>query len=109
MFPAYRVSKLFEVDIVAGKKHKEKSFNENWEAEIAAYDSECQRLEKEFYEKHVIITESGNSELTVEENNILILFLNGISCSEIAKQYEVEEEIISGLIEIIRAKLSLRD
>ena len=109
MFPGYRVSKLFEVDTVTGKKRKEKSYNENWETEIAEYDAECQRIEKEFYEKHIIITESGNSELTADENEILILFLNGISCSEIAKQYKVEEGVITGLMEIIRAKLSFSD
>ena len=109
MFPGYRVSKLCEVDTVTGKRLKDKSYNENWETEIVAYDSECQRIEKEFYEKHIIITESGNSELTAEENEILILFLDGVSYSEIAKQYKVEEEVVTGLMEIIQAKLSLNE
>ena len=101
------MSKLSEVDYVTGKKHKDNSYNENWKTEIEAYDAECQRIEKEFYKKHIIITESGNSDLTDEENEILILFLNGVSCSEIAKQYKVEEEIVTGLMEIIQAKLSM--
>ena len=48
-------------------------------------------------------------EETEEENDVLILFLNGISCSEIANQYKVEEKIITGLMEIIRSKLSLSE
>ena len=55
----------------------------------------------------IIINESGRSELTDEENEIITLVLNGNSCVEIAKQYEVEVDVISGLLEVIRAKLSL--
>ena len=91
---------------MSGKRHKGE-YNENWEAEIAAYDRECQRLEKEFFEKHIIITGSGDDRLTVEENEILNLYLNGISFEEIAKQNKVEINVITGLMEIIRAKLSL--
>jgi len=92
---------------VTGKKSKDKTYNENWKAEIDAYDAECQRIEKEFYEKHIIIKVSGNSELTEEENSVLTLFLNGVPCGEIAKQYNVETEVVTGLLEVIRAKLSL--
>ena len=94
---------------MAGKKHKEDSFNKNWEAEIAAYDAECRQIEREFYKKHIIITDPGMSELTDEENDVLTLFLNGFSCNEIAKQYKIETEVITGLLEIIKAKLSLID
>ena len=92
---------------MAGKKQKEKSINENWESELAAYDAECANIEKEFYEKHFVVTKSGYSELTKEENKVFILYLNGIPCAEIAKQFSVENEVISGLIEVIKAKLSV--
>ena len=94
---------------VAENKQKDKSFNENWESEIKAYDEECRRIEKNFREKHVIIKESGSDKLTAEENEVLTLFLNGVSCPEIADTYNVETEIITGLLEIIQAKLSLSD
>ena len=88
--------------------HKNKAgFNENWESEIAAYDEECRRKEEDFRKNSIIINESGRSELTDEENEIITLVLNGNSCVEIAKQYEVEVDVISGLLEVIRAKLSL--
>jgi len=92
---------------VPGKKHRKQSYNENWETEIAEYDAECKKTEKEFFEHHIVIRDSGNSELTEEENAVLVLFLNGVSCEEIAKQYKVEVEVITGLLEIVRAKLSL--
>ena len=94
---------------MTAKKKKAKPFNENWEAEIAAYDEECRRREKEFLEKHVIIKGSGSKKLTDDENEVLTLFLNGVSCEDIAKQNKVEVEIVTGLLEIIRAKLSLED
>ncbi len=94
--------------MMAAKKKKAKPFNENWEAEIAAYDEEFRRREKEFKKKHIII-ESGSKKLTVDENKALTLFLNGVSCEDIAKQFKVEVEIVTGLLEIIRAKLSLED
>ena len=93
---------------MAGRKHKEE-YNKNWKAEITAYDKECQCLEKEFYKTHIIITESSNDGLTVEENEVLNLYLNGFSFEEIAKQYKVEVEVVTGLMEVIRAKLSLTD
>ena len=94
---------------MAGKKHKEDSYNKNWETEIEAYDTECQQTEREFYNKHMIISGSGKSNLTDEENDVLTLFLNGVPCDEIAKQYNVETEVITGLLDIIKAKLSLID
>lgn len=94
---------------MAGKRSKKESYNENWKAEIASYDEECQRKEKLFFSENIVIPESGNSGLTVEENEVLRLFLNGIPCNQIANQYEVEEGVITGLLEIIRAKLSLND
>jgi len=84
-------------------------YNENWKAEIEAYDKECARNEKEYREHFIVVKDSGRSELTKEENEVLVLYLNGLPCSEIAKQYEVEVEVITGLLEIIRAKLSLID
>ena len=94
---------------MAGKKQKYKSFNEDWESEIKAYDEECRRFEQNFHEKHVLIKESGSDKLTGEENEVLTLFLKGIPCSEIANIFNVEKEIITGLLEIIQAKLSLSD
>ena len=91
---------------MAGKKQKEKSINENWEEAIAAYDAEYARIEKEFYGKHFIINESGNSELTEEENEVFILYLNGVPYAEIANQFSVENDVITGLIEVIKTKLS---
>ena len=95
--------------MVAGKKQKDTPFNENWESEIAAYDEECHRIEKEYHENHIIVEESGSDKLTEEENEVLTLFLKGTSCSEIANIFNVEIEIITGLLEIIQAKLSLDD
>ena len=94
---------------MAGRKHKEDSSNKNWEAKIAAYDTERQQTEREFYNKHMIISGSGKSDLTDEENDVLTLFLKGVSFDEIAKQYKVETEVITGLLDIIKAKLSLLD
>jgi len=94
---------------VAGKKQKDNSFNENWESEIKAYDEECRRIEQKFREKHMLIKESGSDKLTDEENEVLNLFLKGIPCSEIATIFNIETEIITGLLEIIQAKLSLED
>jgi len=95
---------------VAGKRRKKPcEINANWEAEIAAYDETCRLREAEYARHTIVIKDSGNTELTEEENAVLTLFLNGVSCSEIAKQFEVEVELITGLLEIIRAKLSLID
>ena len=94
---------------MSGKRSKKESCNEKWEAEIASYDEECQREEKKFFSEHIFIPESGSSDLTVEENEVLKLFLNGVSCDQIASQYEVEEGVITGLLEIIRVKLPLND
>lgn len=86
-----------------------KDFNENWEAEMATYDAACESEEREFRRKHLLFKNSGSSALTDEENEIFDKVLRGIPCDEIAEQYGVEKELITGLIEIIRAKLSLID
>ena len=90
-------------------KFKKEEYNENWEFEIAAYDNECRRNDEEFRKHALIIRDPGNDELTDEENEVLTLYLNGVSCKEIAKQCEVEQEIISGLLDVISAKLSLNE
>jgi len=95
--------------MVAGKKQKDTPFNENWGSEIKAYDEECHRIEHNFHEKHVLIKDSGSDKLTGEENEVLALFLKGIPYSEIANIFDVETDIITGLLEIIQAKLSLDD
>lgn len=92
---------------MAGKKCKDESCNPHWKEEIAHYDAECQQIEKEFYAKHIILSDSVISELTEEEIDVLTLYLNGVSCMEIAKQYKVEGNVVTGLLEIIKAKLSL--
>ena len=91
-----------------GKNNKESDINQNWESEIAAYDKACDQLEREFRENFVIITDSGHSALSKDENEILKLYLNGIPCNEIAEQYGIDENILSGMLEIIRAKLTLQ-
>ncbi|MBN1292282.1 MAG: hypothetical protein JXB48_10620 [Candidatus Latescibacteria bacterium] len=93
---------------MAGKKHDKKEYNQNWESEIKAYDDECNRIDAEFYSHALIINpSSGNTELTEEENEVLTMYLKGTSCSEIAVQNDVELSVVTGLLEIIRAKLSL--
>ena len=94
---------------MAGKKKKKGSFNKNWESEISAYDRECRRHEREFYKNHVIIKDSGTKKLTKEENEVFVLYLNGLSCAEIAQSFKVETEIITSIMEIIKAKLLLND
>ena len=89
---------------------KKEEYNPNWESEIAAYDAECSAREAEFKNQHIVFEgSSGVSDLTEEENEVFTLMLKGSSCSEIADQFGVEEELILGLAEIIRAKLSLSD
>ena len=93
---------------MTGKKHhRAKTYNENWQAEMAEYDAEFKRIEREFYNKHLVINDSGSSRLTDEENEVLTLYLNGVSCEEIANQNGIEVEVIISLLDIIRAKLSL--
>ena len=82
-------------------------FNENWESEIAEYDNECGKLEKEFREHYIILSETGTDVLTEEENEVFTLILNGVSCVEIARQTDVDYDVVIGLVEVIRAKLSL--
>lgn len=92
-----------------GSKSKEKSFNKKWKKEIAVYDDKCKQSEEDFYKQNIIIPKSGFSELSEEENDVLVLFLKGISCEEIAKQFEVDSGIITGLLEVISAKLPLNE
>ena len=88
-----------------GKKRNE-PVNENWKAEIAAFDAACEAEDREFHRLH-LMSDSRNSELTIEENEVFELVLKGIPCSEIAERYGVEEDLITGLVDIIRAKLSV--
>ena len=88
------------------KKHRNEDYNENWEAEIAAYDEECQIREKEFRKKHIIFNEAGSTDLTDEDNNLLSLYLDGTPYDEIAKNCEIDEEEVDAYMEIIRLKLS---
>ena len=88
------------------KKQKDSSCNQNWETELAAYDEECKSHEEEFYRKHLIISDKGEKALTEEENAVLTLFLSGLTCEDIAGQLNVEPDLVSGLIEIVRLKLS---
>jgi hypothetical protein len=90
-------------------QRKNEDCNENWEAEIAAYDAEREAEDKEFKRKYVIIDGSGNSSLTEEENLVFGMLLRGIPLSEIAGQAGIDEDEIAGLVEIIRAKLSISD
>ena len=95
--------------MTASRKKREEVHNENWEAEIAAYDAECRARDTEFDKTHLVVKDYSRSDLTVEENEVFDLILTGVSCSEIAKKYEVEVEVITGLLEIILAELSLLD
>ncbi len=93
----------------ASRKKSEEVYNENWEAEIAAYDAECRAREADFKKTHLVFKDSGSSDLTEEEQVVFDLVLKGSTCSEIAENLGVEVELITGLLEIIRAKLSLSD
>ncbi|MHB9028667.1 MAG: hypothetical protein ACYC9O_07860, partial [Candidatus Latescibacterota bacterium] len=91
-------------------KHKRnEEYNENWEAEIAAFDAECEAADKEYHQKYIAFDGTCDSRLTEEENEVFGLVLRGMPLSEIAEQCEIEEELIYGLVEVIRAKLSLPD
>jgi FixJ family two-component response regulator len=91
------------------KHRKKEEYNTNWEAEIAEFDAQCAAADREFQQKNIVFTEKGNSKLTVEENEVFGKVLRGIPLSEIAEQYGVEEDLIYGLVEVVRAKLSLPD
>lgn len=87
---------------------KQRDCNENWEAEIARYDTEQRRADDEYRKSVVVVGQSGNHpDLDDDEQEILTLVLNGVSIDEIARQCEVEPHVVEGYIEIIRAKLSL--
>ncbi len=92
-------------------RHKliNEEYNENWESEIASYDNESRHSDEEFRKHALVVHDPGNEVLTEEENEVLTLYLNGVSCSEIANQCEVEPEIVSGLLDVISAKLSLNE
>jgi len=90
-----------------GKHKHQDDFNPNWETEIAEYDKACEKQERDFRRHFMVITEGGHKTLSADENEVLKLFLNGVSCREIAKQAKVEPEEVEALIEIIRVKLSL--
>jgi len=92
---------------VADDPDNKQDHSENWEADIAAYDEECRCHDREFYSRHYIIAESGSKKLTEEENEVLTLYLNGMTCPEIAEMFRIETEVITSLMEIIRLKLSL--
>ena len=53
--------------MTATRKRREEVYNENWEAEIAAYDAECRAHDDEFYKTHKVIKDSNCSDLTEEE------------------------------------------
>jgi hypothetical protein len=95
-----------EIRLAEKKIHRNEDYNENWEAEIAAYDEECQIREKEFIKKHIMFDETGSVDLTDEENNLLSLYLDGTPYDEIAKNCEIDEEEVDAYMEIIRLKLS---
>ena len=90
-------------------KFRNEDYNENWESEIAAYDNECRHCDEKFRQHALVIRDSGKEILTEEEYEVITLYLNGVSCSEIAKQCGVEPEIVSGLMDVISAKLSLNE
>ena len=92
---------------MAAGKLKRDNFSENWEAKIADYDEMCRARDNEFYTKHLVIPKSGSTELTEEENEVLALYLSGVTCEDIASQHDVEIGVVVGLIEVIRTKLSL--
>lgn len=87
-------------------QRKEEDYNRNWEAEIAKFDAECAADEKEFRE-HSLVFGGNGTPLTEEESMVFDMVLQGLPLCEVAGQCGVEEDMIAGLVEIIRAKLSL--
>lgn len=90
-------------------KTRKDDFNPDWEKEIASYDAECKTSENEFIKHHMLIGSEGNAELASEEKEVLSLYLKGTSIETIAEQNQVDVDIVYGLMEIIKAKLSLDD
>jgi hypothetical protein len=88
---------------------RKNDFNPDWEKEIGKFDAECELSEREFRKRHLIIGSDGKNELAPEENDVLTLYLSGMSLEAIAEQNQVELELVTGLMEIIKAKLSLND
>ena len=56
---------------------------------------------------HIIIGDNGKQTLTDEENEVLTLFLTGVSCEEIANKNGIDVDIVISLLEVVRTKLSL--
>ena len=91
------------------KDSRQDRMNEDWREAIAAYDAEREKKEHEYREHHLTISGEGSDKLTDEENEVLRLYLSGSTVDEIAEQADVEPEVITGLIEVIQAKLSLAE
>jgi DNA-binding CsgD family transcriptional regulator len=94
--------------MTAARKRNEE-YNMNWENDIKAFDDECRASDAEFYKTHMVVKDPAVSDLTEDEQEVFEMVLKGATCAEIAEKYEVEVELITGLLEIIRAKLSLTD
>jgi hypothetical protein len=90
-----------------GEKRPNADRTQDWEAVMAEFDAETERQDREFRDHHLVISDQGHPSLTEEENEVLTHFLQGVSCEEMAKQYRVEVEVITGLIAVIQAKLSV--
>jgi DNA-binding NarL/FixJ family response regulator len=90
-------------------RRRDEEYNMNWENDIKSFDDECRARDDEFHKTHMVIKDPASSDLTEDEQAVFELVLKGATCSEIAEKYEVEVEVITGLLEIIRAKLSLTD
>ncbi len=101
------VSKQCKEGILTRTDKRNQDYNENWKEELSAYDEQCRRREREYLKHHLVISQAGSKELTKEENEVLVLYLNGVSCKDIADQHEVEVEVVMGLLEVIRGKLSV--
>jgi DNA-binding NarL/FixJ family response regulator len=84
-------------------------YNENWEAEIAAFDADMRKQEETFRKTHLVMDEEGYPCLNEEENELIALYLKGSSCEDIAEQLEIEIDIVESSIELIKAKLSIED
>jgi len=91
------------------KKARKDTGGADWERKIAAYDEECRERERAFLSHHVVITDKKHERLTEEENVVFNHLLNGVTCEEMAKEIGIETSEVVGIIEIIRAKLSIED
>ena len=84
-------------------------YNENWEAEIAAFDADIRKQEETYRKSHLVMDEGGYSCLNEEENELIALYLKGSSCEDIAEQMDVEIDVVESSIELIKAKLAIED